>query len=89
MGTHPIFESDFDCLTDKMSRSETHAQNIEFVSGKWEAVNNHVMGIRQIKTRFGGKPYRAVFYDPREDNEHINKDFVPFDISKLSTQNSP
>jgi len=72
-----------------MSRSESHAQNIEFVSGKWEAVNNHVMGIRQIKTRFGGKPYRAVFYDPREDNEHINKDFVPFDISKLSLPNSP
>lgn len=74
-----------------MSRSESHAQNIEFVSGKWEAVNNHVMGIRlaefihfeqnlsifrQIKTRFGGKPYRAVFYDPREDNEHINKGSV-------------
>lgn len=31
-----------------MSRSESHAQNIEFVSGKWEAVNNHVMGIRLV-----------------------------------------
>ncbi|CAG5112186.1 Oidioi.mRNA.OKI2018_I69.chr2.g6429.t1.cds [Oikopleura dioica] len=67
-----------------MSRSESHAQNIDFVSNKWEAVNNHVMGIRQIKTRFAGKPYRAVFYDPREDNENISKDFVPFDISKLT-----
>ena len=59
-----------------MSRSESHAQNIEFVSGKWEAVNNHVMGIRLVTLTLKNKlPYRAVFYDPREDNEHINKGF--------------
>jgi len=30
MGTHPIFESDFDCLTD-MSKA-----NIEFADSLWE-----------------------------------------------------
>jgi len=28
MGTHPIFESDFDCLTDKMSENDTQSKDM-------------------------------------------------------------
>merc|ERR1712210_150821 len=45
MGTHPIFESDFDCLTDRLTDSQTVAMGID---------------LRHNKGKYQRRPHRSA-----------------------------
>merc|ERR1711892_694100 len=53
MGTHPIFESDFDCLTAKMrSRASTSSSN-SIMSSSTNGITNEELGISQSEGALG------------------------------------
>merc|ERR1711876_72926 len=65
MGTHPIFESDFDCLTDKMpdrvggqgSRSSALSKPVDYVTGIFWSLINFVVVF--FSTMLGQNPPTA------------------------------
>merc|ERR1711953_1589016 len=49
MGTHPIFESDFDCLTDNMKLNLLLLSSLEassFISVEMDASLDHLIGVK-------------------------------------------
>merc|ERR1711915_921287 len=58
MGTHPIFESDFDCLTEKMVSSTT--------TKKKGTARKSTHGKRQMKITKAGTPNKVVKIDPKK-----------------------
>merc|ERR1712156_659832 len=54
MGTHPIFESDFDCLTEKMTESEMKSLlSFGSCSGKsYGTVDRRYLGSNLVSTHF-------------------------------------
>merc|ERR1711953_656543 len=59
MGTHPIFESDFDCLTDKKCQNQSRTENISssitmfgttvLLGGKRQTPSCHLDHVAQIQ----------------------------------------
>merc|ERR1712117_388733 len=47
MGTHPIFESDFDCLTDKMSSKEEIVQGFQQLCQMQRQLHQKLAEIKQ------------------------------------------
>merc|ERR1711970_551716 len=56
MGTHPIFESDFDCLTEKMILLEVENRGVQ------DALNNHFDAAKE-KGRFDKVNAKICDYD--------------------------
>merc|ERR1712062_419359 len=78
MGTHPIFESDFDCLTERTSfnRKSEMAENNEIIS----RINSNA-GINQLGGRYvNGRPLSLQI---RKEIVRLSKEGVrPCDISR-------
>merc|ERR1711937_683861 len=73
MGTHPIFESDFDCLTEKMVSDNAAMALDDYIAkskiGKGGRGGNRGGG----RPRDGGRPNRDRFGDRGGDRGRVNK----------------
>merc|ERR1711935_411946 len=74
MGTHPIFESDFDCLTDKMSHTillvQPNRRQDSRSFADFESVNEAMEGICKI-------------YEEQLKKENSTHHAITYDISQL------
>merc|ERR1712088_187905 len=60
MGTHPIFESDFDCLTDRNG----YLKKLAYDAGRPAAMTKLMpQRVHMVRTRGGNKKYRALRLD--------------------------
>merc|ERR1711909_44323 len=97
MGTHPIFESDFDCLTEskKMTSSTNVDPSAKFIAANWQRVKNRLSDLsRQTspvhKTRLTG-PVRycdkRAYYPPFQRYAQIEKrpDLIPSEARAAGT----
>jgi len=53
MGTHPIFESDFDCLTENVARGSTECEKIHVAKASRRGMGGHGHKTTQGKKRRG------------------------------------
>merc|ERR1711892_433430 len=64
MGTHPIFESDFDCLTVKMDRQMRQQQQQQPMSNGQQFINAVEQDLRYVPTReYLHKTVTQVLYE--------------------------
>merc|ERR1711953_525930 len=73
MGTHPIFESDFDCLTDEMSKSELKAALEETERLRQTLVKRHASLTEReedlLEREYSFERAQRKFYLEREEFE--------------------
>merc|ERR1712179_394690 len=77
MGTHPIFESDFDCLTDyKMANEERHC----FITERYDS---HAEFKRQYQLMHYAKDDTIEMYDIKNKRKFLNRTRLPQMPEKL------
>merc|ERR1712193_372933 len=82
MGTHPIFESDFDCLTESFKMKKLADLTLEEVQQELEKRGLSVAGEDQELGQLLTELSRQRLSDWLEDNDHDPDDFVFEEITE-------
>jgi len=87
MGTHPIFESDFDCLTDRMSDDSLSDVGKEYILGVVEGFYGNPWTKDErfnLLKRMKEQNMNAYIYAPKDDEKHRNRWRIEYDQIELN-----